>query len=125
MLTSLSPTVPVPLWNTLWNITTVASFVMDSSTEMNNSDWMNTSDVNFKHSITTDKDYDLIRCKPTNTESFNCSITDFLLYYLGSKQMPLDYAILVSLVINYHILTIKSITLQNVQHSSVLFIILS
>lgn len=101
MLTSLSPTVPVPLWNTLWNITTVASFIMDSSSEMNNSDWMNNSDVNFKHSGTTNIDDDLNRCNPRNLVSFNCSITDYLLFYLGSKQMPLDHAILVSLVINY------------------------
>lgn len=92
MLTSLSPTIPVPLWNTLWNITTAASFIMDSSSEINNSDWMNNSDVN-------DSD-DLNRCHPINPE-FNCSRTDFMLYYLGSKQMPLDHAILVSLVIKY------------------------
>lgn len=100
MLTSLSPTVPVPLWNTLWNITTAASFIMDSSLEMNNSDWLNNSDVSLKHSGITNNDDGLNLCNPHNT-AFNCSITDFLLFYLGSKQMPLDHAILVSFIINY------------------------
>jgi hypothetical protein len=34
-------------------------------------------------------------CDPRNPE-FNCSVDDFLSYYLGAKQMPLDTAIWVS-----------------------------
>ncbi|CAO1392040.1 unnamed protein product [Diamesa hyperborea] len=64
---------------------------------MNNSDWLNNSDVNFKLSDITNKDDGLNLCNPHNT-AFNCSITDFLLFYLGSKQMPLDHAILVTIL---------------------------
>ncbi|CAO1403369.1 unnamed protein product [Diamesa serratosioi] len=64
---------------------------------MNNSDWMNASDVNFKHSGITNNDDDALNsCDPQNTD-FNCSVTDFLLFSLGSQQMPLDHAILVTI----------------------------
>lgn len=44
-----------------------------------------TNDTNFFH-----------MCDPSNPE-FNCSVDDFLSFYLGAKQMPLDTAIWVSL----------------------------
>lgn len=34
-------------------------------------------------------------CDPSNPE-FNCSVEDFLSFYLGAKQMPLETAIWVS-----------------------------
>ena len=98
MLTSLSPTVPVPLWNTLWNITTAATFIMDSSSEMNNSEWMNSSNFSYKHSGIPNNDNIQFRCNYSNLE-FNCNVTDYLLVQLGSKQ--LNNAILVSFVIYY------------------------
>lgn len=39
------------------------------------------------------------RCDPNNPR-FNCSVDDYLNFYLGAKQMPLETAIWVSLITN-------------------------
>lgn len=39
------------------------------------------------------------RCHPENP-GFNCSVDDYLNFYLGAKQMPLETAIWVSLISN-------------------------
>lgn len=42
-------------------------------------------------------------CDPSNPE-FNCSVDDFLSFYLGAKQMPLETAIWVSFSDEFHLL---------------------
>lgn len=89
MFETIISTTTNPLWTTLLrNTTTLASptIVLD----FNGSDvWNDTSNGGETNNSL------LHPCNPENPY-FNCSIDEYLTYYLGAKQMPLETAIWVS-----------------------------
>jgi len=97
MFETIASTTPqsVPLWTSFGNITTAlattttlaydAAFDFNATTDI----WGNAS------SDGNAADVEQHPCDRDN-QNFNCTVDEFLNYYLGAKQMPLEHAIWVS-----------------------------
>ena len=92
MFPTITTTILTPSWIGLANASTTV-IITPPSPDMNISLLGNVSGVD----ETTVNETNLFNmCDPSNPE-FNCSVEDFLSFYLGAKQMPLETAIWVSL----------------------------
>lgn len=81
---------PTTSWNGSVNVTTTTTLTpldLNATTIYGNVSEDAGNETNMLH-----------MCHPENPE-FNCSVEDFLHFYLGAKQMPLETAIWVSLML--------------------------
>lgn len=90
MFPTITTTILTPSWIGLANTTTTV--ISPPSPDMNTSLLGNVSGVD---DVAVNETNLFNMCDPSNPE-FNCSVEDFLSFYLGAKQMPLETAIWVS-----------------------------